>query len=83
MSNDKILEEIRRYCDPYSLLVIADRKLIRIMCPFKVRFLRDAAGWKEGEVVSVEKVMVTRELLMVYLIDGNAYAYYLFKVVIN
>lgn len=83
MNNDRILEEIRKLCDPLSLLVIADRKLIRLRCPFRVRLRRDISSWKKDEVVSVEKVMVTRDLLMVYLIKGNAYAYYLFQVLIN
>ncbi|MBN2863384.1 MAG: hypothetical protein JXN62_09505 [Bacteroidales bacterium] len=81
MSNDKLLEEIRKYCDPYSLLVIYGRRLIKVRCPFKVRVLMDVAGWKEGDEKWVERVMVTRsDLQMVYWVNGNAYHYYLFQI---
>jgi len=82
MNNDKILEEIRKLCDPYSLLVISGHRLIRLKCPFRVRLLEDVSGWKEGEELVVDKIMITRDLLMVYLIRGNAYPYYLFRLVI-
>ena len=82
MDNDKILEEIRKYCDPYSILVIADRKLIRIRCPFVVRVRIEFAGWDEGDIVQVEKIMVTRDLQMVFIIGGNGYHFYLFQILL-
>jgi hypothetical protein len=82
MENDKILEEIRKYCDPYSILVIADRKLMRVRCPFKVRVLVDFSIWSKGEIVRVEKIMVTRDLMMVYIIDGNGYYFFLFQIIL-
>jgi hypothetical protein len=81
-NNDKILEEIRKYCDSYSILVIADRRLIRIRCPFKVRVRIEFAGWNEGDIVKVEKIMVTRDLFMVYIIGGNGYHFYLFQILL-
>jgi hypothetical protein len=82
MDNEKILAEIRKYCDPYSILVIYGRRLIKVRCPFKVRVLIDVAGWKEGDEKWVEKVMVTRDLQMVYLIGGSGYHYYLFQILL-
>lgn len=82
MSNEKILEEIRRFCDPYSILVIYNRSLYKVPCPFRVRLLADVAGWKEGDEKWVEKVMVTRDLQMVYLIGGSGYHYYLFQILL-
>jgi hypothetical protein len=82
MDNEQILEEIRKYCDPYSILVIADRKLIRVRCPFRVRVLMEFACWNEGDIVKVEKIMVTRELQMVYIIGGNGYHFFFFQILI-
>lgn len=82
MGNEKILEDIRKLCYPFSLLVISDHRLIRIRCPFKVRVITNISGWREGDVVSVDKVMVTRDLLMIYLIEGNGYPYFFFQVLI-
>lgn len=83
MSNEKILEEIRRLCDPYSILVIYGWRLYKVRCPFKVRVLADVADWKNGDEKWVEKVMVTRDLQMVYLIGGNGYHYYLFQILLR
>ena len=67
MDNDRILDEIRRLCDPFSVLVIYGRRLYKVRTPFKVRVLIDVGGFKEGEEVWVEKVLVTPELRMVFL----------------
>ena len=83
MDNDKILDEIRRLCDPYSILVIYGRRLYKIRCPFKVRVLVDVAGWKNGDEKWVEKVMVTRDLHMVYLIGGLAYPFQVFQILLH
>lgn len=82
MSNEKILEEIRRLCDPYSILVIYGKRLYKVRCPYKVRVLVDVAGLKEGEEVWVEKVMVTPDLRMVYLIRGEGYHFHLFQILL-
>lgn len=82
MDNDKILEEIRKYCDPYSILVIADRRLVRVRCPFKAKVRLEFAGWDAGDIVKVERVMITRDLLMVYIIGGNGYHFYLFQILL-
>lgn len=83
MDNEKILGEIRKYCDPYSILVITGRKLIRVRCPFRVRVLTDLVIWKEGEIVKVDKIMVTRDLQMVYIVWGTGYHFYLFRILLD
>lgn len=81
--NDRVLDEIRRLCDSYSILVISGRRLIRVRCPFRVRILGNILSWKEGDVVFVDKVMVTRDLLMIYVIAENGYPSYLFQILLN
>jgi len=82
MDNERMLEEIRKYCDPYSILVIADRRLMRIRCPFRVRVLIDIAAWEAGDITRVERIMVTRDLQMVYIIAGNGYHFFLFQILL-
>ena len=79
-NNDRIIEEIRKYCDPYSILVIAGRRLVRIKCPFRVQVLVACAGWKGGEIVWVEKIMITRNLQLIYVIGGRGFHYFLFAI---
>lgn len=84
MDNEKILEEIRRFCDPYSIFVIYKRSLYKVTCPFRVRLLVDVAGWHKGKELWVQRVMVTRsDLQMIYLIGGNGYHYYLFQILLR
>jgi hypothetical protein len=81
-SNDRMLEEIRKYCDPYSILAVTGKRLIRIRCPFRAMAIVDYAGWKLGEIVSVEKIMVTRDLMMVYIINGKGYHFFFFRILL-
>jgi len=80
MSNEKTLDEIRRLCDPYSILVIYGRRLYKVRCPFKVRVLIDVGGLKGGEDVWVEKVLVTPELRMIFLVRGVGFYFHIFQI---
>lgn len=82
MDNERILEEIRKYTDPYSLLAISGRTLIRIRCPFRVQVLIDYADWKKGKILSVEKIMITRDLKMIYIIQGKGYHFFFFRILL-
>jgi hypothetical protein len=81
-SNDKIIDEIRKYTDPYSLLAIQGKTLIRIRCPFRVMLRVDYAGSKKGEVFSVEKIMITRDLQMVYIIKGEGFLSSYYRIIL-
>jgi hypothetical protein len=83
MDNEKILDEIRKWCDPYSLLVIAGKKLYVLSCPFKARVLADVAGLKKGEEGFVEAVKVTPDIKMVYIVRGQAYMFWLFQILLQ
>lgn len=73
MDYNKALDDIGKYCDPFSILAIKGRQLVKISCPFRVKVLEDYSKLKKGDIVSVEKVMVTRDLKMVYIINGAGY----------
>jgi hypothetical protein len=81
-TNDRIIDEIRRYTDPYSLLAIYGKKLIRIRCPFRVMLMIDYAGKKKGEVMSVDKIMLTPDLRMVYIINGEGFLASCFRILL-
>lgn len=78
--SEKYINEFIRDIDPFSILVIYGRQLYRIKCPFRVKLIADIAGLKEGDIKWVEKVMVTRELKMVYIIGGSGYHFFLFQI---
>ncbi|HPT73167.1 MAG TPA: hypothetical protein PLE74_12905 [Candidatus Cloacimonadota bacterium] len=57
--------------------------MYKIPCPFHVRLLADVAGWKKGDEKWVERVQVTRDLRMVYVIGGLAYPFQLFQILLR
>jgi hypothetical protein len=82
-SNDKIIQEIVKYTDPFSILAIAGKTLIRVRCPFKVRVLVDIGSLKAGDLVFVDLVMITRDLRMVYIIKEKGYHFYFFRILLK
>lgn len=62
------------YVDPYSLLVATrERKIIRIYCPFTVRAIKPVGKFQINQDVSVDMVKSDTEGSLIYLIQGKAY----------
>lgn len=83
MDQTKYLEEISKFCDPLSILVLDENaRLIRIFCPFPVEVLKPVGGLEEGDIVYVQAVKLTLELRDVFIINGRAYYLYYFRILI-
>ncbi len=80
MTDDEIAE-VLKYCSPNSILIINENnKLQELNCPFKVLVLIDIGILKQYEVVNVDEIKVTRQLITVFLIKGNHYFYFHFEI---
>lgn len=77
------LSEIARYCDPNSLLVATSGKILRLYTPFQVELILPVEGLKLGDLFWVDKVKISTDLQMVYIIKDKGYYYYLFSIIIN
>ena len=83
MENSRYIEEISKYCDPLSMLVIGENgQLMRIYCPFSVIVIRPVGDLEKGAVVHVQAVKVTLDLRDVYIIDGRAYYLFYFRILL-
>jgi hypothetical protein len=83
MDQTRYIEEISKYCDPFSMLVIGDKgQLMRIYCPFPAVVVYPVGTLEKGNVVSVEAVKLTLELKDVYIIDGKAYYLIHFRILL-
>ena len=82
MKNKDELTEINRYCSPYSLLVLTPKKLVRLYCPFKVKAMYNSNGINKGEEYQVGKVQIQTNRKIIYIINGSAYIYSLFRIII-
>ena len=79
----KELAELLKYSSPKELWVITFNNFLkRLICPFKVKVLQDVGLLKRGQIVLVSEVKVTTELKTVYMINGQAYYYNHFDVLV-
>ncbi len=81
--NKNQLAEILKYCTPKVIYVVTWNNLLkRILCPFKVRVLNPVGELKMGEIFLVDEVKVTMELKTIFIINGNAYYFHHFDIII-
>jgi hypothetical protein len=81
--NKNQLAEILKYCSPKVLYVVTCNNLLKkLFCPFKVRVLNPVGQLRRGEIVWVEEIKVTQELKTIYVINGQAYYYHHFDILI-
>ena len=79
--NKQIIDEINRYCRPNSILVIGkDGVLRRLYCPFRVITLHETQVSKQDQIVFVEAVRISDDLLMLYVIKKFAIPFYYFAI---
>ena len=72
------------YVDPYSLLVATrERKIIRIYCPFTVRVIQSVGELLVNQVVPVDMVKSDPNGWLIYIIQGKAYWYGGFQIVLE
>jgi hypothetical protein len=83
MDKAKYIEEISNYCDPFSILVIVEAgRLLRIYCPFTVLTIESVGNYIKGDIVHVQAVKITPGLMNVYIIEGKAYHFYFFRILL-
>jgi len=81
--NRKTLEEINRWCTPNSLLIIVkDGTLKRIHCPFRVLTIQVNRVAQLNQVVTVEAVRLSDDLLLLYVIQKTALPYHYFIIIL-
>ncbi len=79
----KEMAELLKYSSPREIYVITYNNLLkRLFCPFRVKVLQDIGALKRGQIVLVNEVKVTLELKTVFMINGQAYYYYHFDIIV-
>jgi len=79
--NEQEIAEINKYCDPYSILVVTNKKrLIRLKCPFEVETIINIGKLTKGQTVKVEAVKINSHLQLLYLVQRKYYLYSYFKI---
>ncbi|WP_310595483.1 hypothetical protein [Flavobacterium sp.] len=79
----KEMAELLKYSSPREIYVITYNNILkRLFCPFRVKVLQDIGALKRGQIVLVNEVKVTLELKTVFMINGQAYYYYHFDIIV-
>jgi hypothetical protein len=79
----KELSDQLKYSSPKELWVITWNNILkRLFCPFRVKVLQDIGALNRGQIVLVNEVKVTLELKTVFMINGQAYYYYHFDIIV-
>jgi hypothetical protein len=81
--NKNQLANLLKNCSPKVIYVITWNNILKkIFCPFQVIVLSDVGELLKDQIVWVELVKVTPELKTIYIINGSAYFYYHFDIII-
>ena len=82
--NEKQIARILKYSDPKKLYVIDWRnKLLLLRCPIKALVKEDIGHLKAREVVFIDEIKVTMELITVFVIKKEAYFYFHFQILVD
>lgn len=83
MNKEDLVEQLK-YSSSEWLYVVTMNNLIRqLLCPFRVVVLKPVGALYKGQIVWVEAVKVTVELKTVFVIEGSAYYYYHFDILMD
>jgi hypothetical protein len=81
-SYSKLLEDLNRYCSPGSMLIInRNGALERLYCPFRVIVLEDVDVLIADQAYSVNAILISNDLLMLYVVKNRAYPYFFFLII--
>ena len=81
--DEKQLADLLRYASPKELYVVDyNNKLKLLICPFEVLVKYDIDSLKRHQIVLVDEVKITLELISVFIINGRGYYYYHFEIMV-
>ena len=83
MDKKELAEHLKYSSSEWLYVVTWNNILKKIVCPFTVLVLTDIGPLKKGQIVWVQQVKVTMELKTVFVIDGSAYFFSHFDILID
>lgn len=78
------LSELLQYSSPEWLYVVTWNNVLKqLIVPFRVAVMSPVGHLTKGQVVYVEEVKITLNLITVFIVEGNAYYYHHFDILID
>lgn len=82
--NKRELAELLKYSHPKQLYVVNWENILHLLhCPFKAIVKHDIGVLKKGELVAVDEVKVSTDIITVFIIQNQAYYFWHFEIVID
>ncbi len=83
MNKQDLAEQLKYSSSQWLYVVTWNNLLKQLICPFRASVLKPIGNLNKGQIVWVEQVKVTMELKTVFVIEGSAYYYYHFDILIE
>jgi hypothetical protein len=83
MNKEELYDTLKHSSSDWLYVITWNNMLKQLLCPFKVIVLSPVGLLRKGQLVMVKQVMVTMDLKTVFIIDGSAYYYYHFNILID
>ncbi|MEP3836403.1 MAG: hypothetical protein ABJM36_02095 [Algibacter sp.] len=83
MDKNELAEQLKYSSSEWLYVVTWNNLLKQLFCPFEVAVLDSVGPLKKGQIAQVQQVKVTMELKTVFVIDGRAYYYYHFQIIVD
>ena len=72
----RILKELYKWCSGDSILVVGlSDLLLRLYCPFMAECIHEVEGLQVGHIYQVERVAISQELKLVFIVNAQPYLY--------
>ncbi|MFT7034804.1 MAG: hypothetical protein ACJA2S_003322 [Cyclobacteriaceae bacterium] len=82
--NKQDLAELLKYSSSECIYIITWHNVLKqLFVPFRVAVLKPVGVLVRGQLVMVEEVKITSNLITVFVIEGNAYYYHYFDILID
>lgn len=82
--NKRELAKLLKYSHPKQLYVVDWKDALRLLnCPFKVVVKDDIGELVKGELVEVDEVKITTELITVFIVQNQAYYFWHFEILVD
>tara|TARA_R110002049_G_scaffold306078_1_gene503953 strand:+ start:10618 stop:10869 length:252 start_codon:yes stop_codon:yes gene_type:complete len=83
MDKNELAKQLKYSSSEWLYIVTWNNMLKQLFCPFKAAVVSSVGQLSLGEVVWVEQVKVTMDLKTVFIVEGSAYYYYHFNILID
>ncbi len=83
MDRKDLAEQLKYSSSEWIYIVTWNNLLRQLFTPFRVVVLRPIGPLVKGQMLWVEQVKVTSDLTTVFIIDGSAYYFYYFDILID